>query len=71
MSRNITNRRLKIRNLGRMHHSMLDSYFDEELKQLFVESYAADGPDSDISKLLAQVKKYSNVLSARRKQIQY
>jgi hypothetical protein len=71
MSRNVTNSRLKIKNLGRMHHSMLDIYFDEELKQLFVKSYAADGQGGDISKLLAQVKKYSDVVSARRKQVQY
>jgi len=71
MSRNVTNHRLKIKSLGRMHHSMLDSYFDEELKQLFVKSYAADGQGSDASKLLAQVKKYSDLISARRKQIQY
>ena len=71
MSRNVTNSRLKIKNLGRMHHSMIDSYFDEELRQLFVKSYAADGQDSNISKLLAQVKKYSDVISARRRQVQY
>ena len=71
MSRNVTNRRLKVKNLGRMHHSMLDSYFDDELKQLFVKSYAADGQGSDISRLLAQVKKYSDVISARRKKVQY
>jgi hypothetical protein len=71
MSRNVTNRRLKIKNLGRMHHSMLDRYFDEELKRLFVKSYAADGRDGDFKRLLAQVKKYSDVISARRKQVQY
>ena len=71
MSRNITNKNQKIKNLGRLHHSMLDSYFDEELKQLFVKSYAADGRGGDISKLPAQVKKYSDIISARRKQVQY
>jgi len=71
MSRNVTNRRLKIKNLGRMHHSMLDRYFDEELKQLLVESYVADDQGSDVPKLLAQVKKYSDIISARRKKVQY
>ena len=71
MSRNVTNRRLKIKNLGRMHHSMLDIHFDEGLKQLFVESYAADGQHGDVTKLPAQVKKYSDKISARRKQVQY
>jgi hypothetical protein len=71
MSRNITSRSQKIKNLGRLHHSMLDSYFDEELKQLFVESYAADGRYGDISALLAQVKKCSDAVSAKRRQVQY
>jgi tRNA A-37 threonylcarbamoyl transferase component Bud32 len=71
MSRNVTGRSQKIKNLGRLHHSMLDSYFDEELKQLLVESYAADGQVGDVTKLLAQVKKYSDAISARRKQLQY
>jgi hypothetical protein len=71
MSRNVTSRRLKLKNLGRMHHSMLDSYFDEELKRLLVESYAADDQGSDVTKLLAQVKKYSDVISARRKKVEY
>jgi len=71
MSRNVTSRNLKIKNLGRLHHSMLDSYFDEELKQLFVKSYAAGGRDGDIAALLAQVKRYSDAVSARRRQVQY
>ena len=71
MSRNVTSRSRKIKNLGRMHHSMLDSYFDEALKQLLVKSYAADGRYGDIAALLAQVKKYSDAVSARRRQVQY
>lgn len=71
MSRNVTSRSKKIKNLGRLHHSMLDSYFDEELKQLFVKSYASDGWDGDVTRLLAQVKRYSDAVSAKRKQIQY
>jgi len=71
MSRNVTGSRLKIKNLGRLHHSMLDSYFDEELKQLLVKSYAADGQSGNVTRLLARVKKYSDAVSARRKQEQY
>jgi len=71
MSRNVTSRSRKIKNLGRLHHSMLDCYFDEELKQLFVKSYAAGGRDGDIATLPAQVKKYSDAVSARRRQVQY
>jgi hypothetical protein len=71
MSRNVTSGGQKIKNLGRLHHSMLDSYFDEELKQLFVKSYAADGWSGDVTRLLAQVKRCSDAVSTKRKQIQY
>jgi hypothetical protein len=71
MSRNVTNRRLKIKNLGRLHHSMLDSYFDEGLKELFVKSYAAGGQHGDVAKLLSKVKRYSDAVSAKRKPVQY
>jgi len=71
MSRNVTSRRLKIKNLGRLHHSMLDNYFDEELKGLFVKFYATDGQNGNIKKLLKQVKRYSDAVSAKRRQKQY
>ncbi|MBN2592093.1 MAG: hypothetical protein JXA81_01200 [Sedimentisphaerales bacterium] len=71
MSRNVTNRRLKIKNLGRIHHSMLDRYFDEELKRLLVKSYAADGQHGDVTKLLSRIKRYSDAVSAKRRQVQY
>jgi len=71
MSRNVASKRLKTKNLGRMLHSMLDNYFDEELKQLFVKSYAADGQHGDIAKLPAKVKRYSDALFARHRQRQY
>lgn len=71
MSRNVTNINLKIKNLGRLHHSMLDIYFDEELKRLLVKSYAAHGQYDDVTRLLAQVKRYSDAVSAKRRQIQY
>jgi len=71
MSRNVTSMRLNIKSLGRLYHSMLDDYFDEELKRLLIKSYAACGQVGDVSKLLAQVKKYSDAISVRRRQFQY
>ena len=71
MSRNVTSRRQKIKNLGRLHHSMLDKYFDKELKQRFFESYCADGQYGDVTELAARVEKYSETISARRRQVQY
>ena len=66
MSHNVTNKNKQIKNLGRLHHSMVDSYFDERLKQLFIESYAGDDWAGDINTLTTQVKKYSRVVSAKR-----
>lgn len=66
MKCNVTSRNQKLKNLGRLDHSMLDRYFNERLKRLFIESYAADNWDGDIAALVARVKKYSDRVSARR-----
>ncbi len=71
MSRNVTNKNQKIRNLGRLHHSMLDDYFDDELKQLLVKSYAADSWDGDVTDLVTQVEKLSAAVSSKRKKKVY
>ncbi len=71
MSRNVTNRNQKLKNLGRLHHSMLDEYFDDELKQLLVKSYAADDWDGDVAALISQVEEYSNAVSAKRRKKAY
>jgi len=67
MSQNVTNKKRLMENLGRLLHSMTDRYFDEELKRLFIESYAGSDCAGDIHTLLAQVKKYSDKVSAKRK----
>ncbi len=66
MSHNVMDKNKQIKNLGRLHHSMVDGYFDEELKQLFIESYAGDDWDGNINTLAAQVKKQSDAVSAKR-----
>jgi len=66
MSRNVTNRNTQIKNLGRLHHSMVDKYFDEELKRSLIVSYAGDNRDGDINTLALQVKKFSDAVSAKR-----
>ena len=71
MSRNVTNKNQKIKNLGRLHHSMLDEYFDDELKQLLVKSYAADNWDGDVTDLVTRVEKLSDTVSAKRKKKAY
>jgi len=71
MSRNVTSRNQKLKNLGRLHHSMLGDYFDDELKDLLIKSYAADNPGSDVNALIVQVKRWSKAISAKRKQKPY
>jgi hypothetical protein len=66
MSRNVTDRNTQLKNLGRLHHSMVDKYFDEELKQLLIASYAGDNRDGDINTLASLVKKFSDSVSAKR-----
>jgi tRNA A-37 threonylcarbamoyl transferase component Bud32 len=71
MSRNVTSRNRKLKNLGRLHHSMLDEYFDDELKHLLVKSYAAEGWDGDVATLITRIEKLSAVVSSKRKKKAY
>jgi hypothetical protein len=71
MSRNVTNRNQKIKNLGRLHHSMLDEYFDDDLKHVLIRSYAAGDWDGDVAALIARVEKHSDTVSAKRKKKAY
>jgi len=54
-----------IEDLARLHHSMAASHFDPALKHHLLHVYAADLPDPD--RLIQQVQKYSDRISARRR----
>ncbi len=71
MSHNVNKKNRQIKNLGRLDHSMLDKYFDENIRKLFIESYVGNDWPGDIKKLTQKVKKYSAVRSIKRKQRQY
>lgn len=71
MSRNVTNENQKLKNLGRLHHSMLDEYFDEDMKRLLVKSYAADSWGGDVDALIARVERHSDVISGKRRKKAY
>ena len=66
MAHNVTNKNHQIRNLGRLDYSMLDKYFDDRLRQLFIESYAGSDLPGGPALLADEVKKYSNKISSRR-----
>ncbi len=66
MSHNVKNENIKIKNLGRLHHSMTDRYFNTNIKESFIESYAAAGGDNNSAKLLTEVTKQSHIISTKR-----
>jgi len=67
MKRGIKDKNEKIKNLGRLNHSMTDKYFDKSMRRLLLESYAAKENGTKIEKLIRQVKRYSKKYSARRR----
>ena len=50
---------------------LFDEYFDDELKQLLVKSYAADNLEGDITALVALIEKFSLAVSAKRRKKAY
>ncbi len=57
----------KIKNLGRLYHSMIDKYFNEQTRKLLLESYLGktDGKKND--KFIRSVKKYAAKVSGIRR----
>ncbi|MHC4159743.1 MAG: lipopolysaccharide kinase InaA family protein [Planctomycetota bacterium] len=66
MKRNVTNPNEQIKNLGRLHHSMTDKYFDGPIRRLLIASYAGDDWPGSVDALTAKVEKYSAKVSAKR-----
>ena len=66
MRHNVTDRNQQIKNLGRLDHSMVGKYFDEAMRRLLIESYAGDNWPGGVVKLISQVKKQSQKVSAKR-----
>lgn len=68
---NTHGRREYIRNLGAFEYSILDSHFDEHLKQTFRDAYAGDDFSSDKEAFFRKVKKRADLISRRRKKPVY
>jgi len=66
MEHNVSSQNKLIKNLGRLHHSMVAKYFDDKLKELLIESYASDDRQGGTAEFVRQVKKFSDVVSAKR-----
>ena len=67
MARNVISTNGKIKNLGRLDHSMTEKHFDQSLHRLFIESYAGNDWPGSIKELHAKVMKYSAAVSLKRK----
>lgn len=65
--RKVNSENEKIKNLGRLHYSMIDKYFDKPMRKLLIESYAGKSSGGEIDKLIHKVKKYSKKYSSRRR----
>ncbi len=71
MTHGTTNENRQIKNLGRLDYSMLDKYFDENLRRLFLGAYAGHYWPASQDHLFRKVRKYSAALSSKRKQKRY
>jgi len=66
MSQNVKKQKHYLKNLGRFHHSMIDKYFDDHLRRLFIEAYAGNDWPKSVDYLETAVKRYSAKISKRR-----
>ena len=66
MEHNVSSQNKLIKNLGRLHHSMVAKYFDDRLKELLIKSYAGDDRQGGTAEFVRQVKKYSDLVSTKR-----
>ncbi|MBL7106614.1 MAG: hypothetical protein ISS77_03270 [Phycisphaerae bacterium] len=66
MKHNVKNERKLLSNLGRFHHSMTDTYFDDRLRRLLLESYAHTDARTDMGTFVDDIKKLSDKVSAKR-----
>jgi tRNA A-37 threonylcarbamoyl transferase component Bud32 len=65
MKRKVTNRNKQVKDLAALFYSMLPEYFDDNLQQTFLESYAGDSSDN-LNKLKERIARRREVLVLRR-----
>lgn len=67
MKRNSKSRNERIKNLGRLYFSMIDKYFDKQMRRHFVRCYLSSASDERFDKFARRVKKYAAKVSAARR----
>jgi hypothetical protein len=60
-----------IRNLGAFDHSMIDEYFDDGLREAFLDAYIGSDFKGNRASFCRRVKSRSAVLSGRRHKPKY
>jgi len=65
MKRKVTNRNEQIKDLAALFYSMLPEYFDDNLEQVFLESYGANG-SYNLNRLKEGIAKRREILVRRR-----
>ena len=66
MEHNVKNERKLLSNLGRFHHSMTDTYFDDRLRRLLLESYAQSDGRTNMKTFVDEIKGLSEKVSSKR-----
>ena len=71
MRRNVTSINEKIKNISRLFWSMSTKYFDDNITDLFIDSYIENGYESSKDKLVNKIQKNVDLMSRRRKKKEY
>lgn len=67
MKRSVKNKSERIKNLGRLWFSMIDKYFDEQMRKHLVRCYLSSASDERFEKFVRRVEKYAEKVSAARR----
>lgn len=68
---NVSNRNARIRDLGALNFSMSEKYFDDNLREFFLNAYTNTGAADERTALSRKIKNRSRVLAARRRRPDY
>jgi len=68
---NISNRNARIRDLGALDFSMQDKYFDDGLREAFLNTYMATSDADERIAFSRKIKNRSRVLAGRRRRLDY
>jgi hypothetical protein len=71
MKRNAYGQSERIENLGRLHYSMRENYFDKPLRRLLIATYAENKKPADMERLIRRIKRFSKKYKARRRIKEY